>query len=576
MLAYHHRHTIRLARHPAALAPVAALLLAGTAPAQQGGLPPPGTAAQAARDRALGNVFWDQVVRLDDTFTFAAFRFGPDFWTALQQASPTDPATPRLRGMLGNGLLFGVGRWDDVKTAVDPQEPARPAAARPLAFDPTQAQLVVDYGAATWQMRGQRLPDMLQRAMETGVLEHLQMVWFPYQPFDQILAGGALPRTMTLLVTAPALGGQLRFVWEKVGTLPAAPLGGAPPLGSAPAAAWAGGPPEMGLGSTSAAITELHAEREAAVIGFDCEGPGSAEGAVLDQEGAQVRQLELPPHGPTNWDYRTQEGAAVPPGAYTVALRKAYWAPEWVQIARAEARLPVPPEGPPMLPQPAQTRVTLQNMALVNDLLQIGVSCDNQTELSATVTDPQGRLVERLEPTHMQAPQPTQALFLWDGRDSDTGQPAPPGRYLLTVVGSRGGPQTASSAELRTWVEVPLQRTERLWRLRTRPFTMGELQVREPQFAEGRVAVAYELKVSGEVRVIVLREDGAPVKTLFEGKFAPGEARTVSWDGTDAAGQTVPDGAYVLTVEADAGYAGAVQHTAVQVTGGVVTVPPEG
>jgi len=550
-----------------------ALLATGAAQAQQPGLPPPGGMAEAARERALGDMFWSQVVRLDDTLTYAAFRFGPDFWVAAQQTDPAGRATRQLQGMLGNGLLFGVGRWEEVRTAVESGEPAR----RPglPAVDPTDARLVVDYGAATWQMRGQRLPELLQEALATGVLQHLRMVWFPYQPFNQAAAGGAEPRAMTLIVDSPALGGERRFVWETVGELPATPLGGPRPLGAAPAAAWAGGPPEMGLGSTSAAITELHTDQETAVIGFECEGPGEALGAVLDQGGAPVRRLELPLRGPTNWDYRTEDGGAAPPGDYTVSLLKAYRAPDWVQIARAEARLPVPPQGPQMLPQPSQTQLALQNMALVNGLLQISVSCDNQAELNATITDPQGRLVDRLEPTHMQAPQPAQALLLWSGRDGNMGRPVLPGRYLLTVVGSTGGPLTASSAELRTWIEVPLERTERLWRLRTQPFTMGELQVGQPEFGAGQVAVRYQLKVAGQVRVLVLREDGAPVRTLLDGGFRAGEAQTLTWDGTDEAGHAVPDGAYVLTVEADASYAGAVQHTPVEVKGGVPQVPAE-
>ncbi len=73
------------------------------------------------------------------------------------------------------------------------------------------------------------------------------------------------------------------------------------------------------------------------------------------------------------------------------------------------------------------------------------------------------------------------------------------------------------------------------------------------EVSEGTVTSGfYNLTVAADVMVDVYDADGNKVHRLYLGQESPG-GQLVTWDGTDANGDSVPDGTYTYVVQADSG-----------------------
>ncbi len=109
------------------------------------------------------------------------------------------------------------------------------------------------------------------------------------------------------------------------------------------------------------------------------------------------------------------------------------------------------------------------------------------------------------------------------------------------VVGSMEG---FNEATIRSWIEPYLTGVSEK-NARMQP----DFTAITPNPANRVQRVGFNLPVAGNVTVRVFSADGGLVQTVFQGMLTPGN-HTVSWNLTDAAGRTVPNGLYFYEITA--------------------------
>ncbi len=287
--------------------------------------------------------------------------------------------------------------------------------------------------------------------------------------------------------------------------------------------------------------------REGKVVGQVTSGPVSADGQGMATWG-------LPVDGP---DDRYDEFAFI--------VRNTVETPQGAQITEAVVPVSVreSPEEPAgaMAPPPAAVAdLTLLDISVANEFLQVrasvGVLADRQPvmipPLHVSITDEAGQLVREFEPEP--PTRGTDYVLAWDSRGLD-GNRVPDGRYLLRIATEARSDHGFARSELRYWIEVPLEKTQRRLEL-LGPATYVSLQPRLDRVVDGSARFTYALPERGTARIFVTDPDGRVVRRLLGDQLGEGP-HAVTWDGTDDQGQRVPDGTYSVQFELDAGDRGA-------------------
>jgi len=250
---------------------------------------------------------------------------------------------------------------------------------------------------------------------------------------------------------------------------------------------------------------------------------------------------------------------------FAFVVRNTVDTPQGTQIT--EAVVPVSdresanePEGA-MAPPPATVAdLTIADISVANEFLQVrasvGVLGDRQPAvvppLQVTITDEAGGTVRELRP---RSPAPgADYVFAWDSTDAD-GERVPDGRYLLRISTQIRSDQGLARAELRYWIEIPLEQTQKRLAILD-PTTFVSLQARLDEVQDGQVRFTYVLPTRGAVRIAVTDADGRVVRHLREEPLDAGPY-TVMWDGADDDGRPVLAGTYTVQFELDAGDRGA-------------------
>jgi flagellar hook assembly protein FlgD len=141
----------------------------------------------------------------------------------------------------------------------------------------------------------------------------------------------------------------------------------------------------------------------------------------------------------------------------------------------------------------------------------------------------------------------------WDGR-TDTGAPAPDGRYTVTLTprdlaGNVGKPATS---------EVDVYAALKGLAVSPRVFFPQDADTLAP-----RTAAGFTLLAPASVTTTVIDEDGNVVRTGMTDKTLPAGPATWAWNGKTDAGAFAPRGTYRIVVTATNGSQGSAQRASV-------------
>ncbi|MBM3497989.1 MAG: hypothetical protein FJX74_04885, partial [Armatimonadetes bacterium] len=385
--------------------------------------------------------------------------------------------------------------------------------------------------------------------------------------------GGGAARAESPPVAAPA---PLEVPSEVEATPMAGEAASLYPVSRAASLVGARGHPEAAVGgldqrSNQAFATIDHVARTDGSVTLDyyTNSVGLQEVEVVDADGRPVQKIAAGP-APTNgralasWRPKTAK-EAVGGAEAAVTVRNWVLTPLGAQISETTAPLPTANRaGEPLsaiAPQPpAVVDVSVEELSVAGDLLQVrayvapvrGPDGFLAPPVDISITDEAGDVVKRLAPT---PPAPGKDyIFAWDATD-EAGETVADGRYVLRIAASADSAQGSARSELRYWVDVPVEETLR--RLEAlHPAVVQTLQAELAEQKPGLVLVAYLAPQVGRLRAVVVDALGHVVRHLVDDDVVPG-AQKLIWDGTDDDRQPLPDAAYAVNLELDAGDAGA-------------------
>jgi len=161
-------------------------------------------------------------------------------------------------------------------------------------------------------------------------------------------------------------------------------------------------------------------------------------------------------------------------------------------------------------------------------------------------------VVKRLDPT---PPAPGKDyVFAWDSTN-EAGERVPDGRYVLRVGARTESPQGTARSELRYWIDVPIEKTQRRLALLS-PMGLQSLQAQLMEAKPGSLVFAYLAPKDGHLTVSAIDTEGRVVRHVLDEQVVNGWHK-LSWDGADDQGKPLPDGTYTVIFELDSGEAGA-------------------
>jgi hypothetical protein len=175
------------------------------------------------------------------------------------------------------------------------------------------------------------------------------------------------------------------------------------------------------------------------------------------------------------------------------------------------------------------------------DSTPISFHLDNAENVSVDIVDSNRDLVRSLvEDRHLAAQERLRGVR-WDGRD-DEGRVVPDGVYFLRVTLRREGRAVFPSSPITVDTTPP----------RPRVVAIGPAGGLVPEYLPDNLDSGVQIKVvadGSDRRLLVYRTDVRPFKLVRTLPLAPG-VKQQDWDGTDAAGNLVPDGTYVVVAQA--------------------------
>jgi flagellar hook assembly protein FlgD len=169
----------------------------------------------------------------------------------------------------------------------------------------------------------------------------------------------------------------------------------------------------------------------------------------------------------------------------------------------------------------------------VKDALRIRRSITERARIRVQVRDRKDRLVRTFTRTVKRGA----GTITWNGRDSK-GKVVPEGRYTLQL---RPRDMAGNTGKARTLDAVVLTSL-----LRVTPDRRAIDASDRDRFGES-VRVSFKLTKRAKVRIQVRDEQGRVVRTALGGTFKAGQ-HAWRWDGRDAKGRFVKDGAYSIKV----------------------------
>ena len=329
------------------------------------------------------------------------------------------------------------------------------------------------------------------------------------------------------------------------------------------------GVPAEQLSESFATIDHVARTDGSVTLDYYTNSIGLQEVEVTDSEGRTLQRITSGP-APLNgralasWRPMAAKGDKGE-GESAVTVRN------WVQTALgaqvSESTAPIPPTAgvtePPSAmapgPQPV-TDVSVEEISVAGDLLQVRAHVAPvrwqgglvTPPVSITITNEAGEVVKQLEPTPPPAPGRSY-VFAWDVTD-EAGERVADGRYVLRIGASAGTAQGSARSELRYWVDVPVEKTQR--RLAALgPTAVQTLQAELAEQRPGLVLLAYLAPEAGHLAAFVEDAAGRVVRHLVDDDIVQG-AQKLIWDGTDDDGQPLADASYAVNFELDGGEAG--------------------
>jgi hypothetical protein len=176
------------------------------------------------------------------------------------------------------------------------------------------------------------------------------------------------------------------------------------------------------------------------------------------------------------------------------------------------------------------------------DRTPISFYLKNTDDVGVAIVDDKRSLVRSLvEDRHLAARQRIRGV-VWDGRD-DEGHVVPDGIYQVRVTLRREGRAVIPPGVINVDDTPP----------RPRVVSIGPTTgVAAPEYLPNNRDGGVQIKVVAagvDRRLLIFRTDVRPFKPVRELSLGPG-VNERDWDGTDAAGRQVPDGTYVVAVQA--------------------------
>ncbi len=337
-----------------------------------------------------------------------------------------------------------------------------------------------------------------------------------------------------------------------------------------PVARTASDVPEFGIGGDQpiemyAGVDQVANTDGVLTLGYYTSPLGRQEVDVLSGDGDVVARLRS---GPASRDGEAMASwrlpkAVEPPMDYAFRVRNTLDTPTGSHIA--ETLVPVlrddPNEpGDVVAPTVAPTAaLAVAELSVDGDLLNVRAEVPPiylgreriTPKLHVRITDHLAEVVKTIEPTPPEGD--GSYIFAWDCTNQDD-ERVDDGRYLLRLAtGSESLSGTARS-ELRYWVDVPLAKTDE--RLSFGEAATGNVPSKIMGTMPGTLSlgadepakIAYWLLEAGRMQISIIDSDGRVVRHLIDEDQAKGDHET-EWDGTDDAGQPMPDGAYTIHLE---------------------------
>ncbi|MGQ9733124.1 MAG: hypothetical protein ACUVX8_17840 [Candidatus Zipacnadales bacterium] len=296
---------------------------------------------------------------------------------------------------------------------------------------------------------------------------------------------------------------------------------------------------------------------------------GREQVELVDRDGKTVERLKSGPASATGEalaSWKLTPNAQEATEQFAVAVRNSLVTPHGAQVSETIVPLPsltpvAEPTGAMPPSPPTVTDIAVTELSIAGAMLQVrarvapvtGPEGPIMPEMQIAITNEAGELVKVIRPT---PPAPGKDyIFAWSSTD-ETGQPVSPGRYLLRIGALMESDRGHARAELRYWVDVPLEITQRRLTF-LGPSALQTLQAHLLTQPEAEQALfAYVAPREGQLHAFVVDDvTGRVVAHLADMRVAKGAGK-ISWNGTDDEGKPVAEGSYTLHFELDAGEQG--------------------
>ena len=284
------------------------------------------------------------------------------------------------------------------------------------------------------------------------------------------------------------------------------------------------------LGSVGVSPQVIYAGSGSSTLSYTLAQSANVAVSALDADGAEVATIQSSaPQAAgsysVNWNGTDSDGASLPAGSYSIVV--AATTSVGTQLGAGTVELVAPVLGGVAV-SPAAIYVGTGSTTLSYTLTGAATT-------AIAVSDAGGATVRVLQTDTGQAA--GSHSVSWNGTDSD-GASLPAGSYSLVVTATTvaGAEQSANTVQL----VAP---------------ALGAVSVSPASFlggagASGSTTVDYTLTGPAEVAVSALDADGAEVATIQSSAPQAAGSYSVSWNGTDSDGASLPAGSYSLVVAA--------------------------